>query len=148
MCRCLGVNLLQWNVLLEASKTSKVNLRHPNILPLLCIWVKCAGVWGNIFPKKWDVFIKLYPMSKAHMSLFQNFNPDLQKIYTDISAASVTLWNSVDNEDNLDNEWPFNQEWHGGSIRISCNVFHSSSSSLIYQRTGENPDREWNEHGR
>ena len=83
MCRCLGVNLLQWNVLLEASKTFKVNPRHPNILPLLCIWVKCAGVWGNIFPKKWAVFIKLYPMSKARMSLSKNL-PQTSKKFTQI----------------------------------------------------------------
>ena len=83
MCRCLGVNLLQWNVLLEASKTFKVNPRHPNILPLLCIWVKCAGVWGNIFPKKWAVFIKLYPMSKACM-LLTKILPQTSKIFTQI----------------------------------------------------------------
>ena len=64
-----------------------------NFTQLVC---NSQSVWGKITPMKWAVFIKLYPMSKARMSL-QNFTPDLQKIYTDISAVSVTLCNS-DNE--------------------------------------------------
>ena len=42
--------------------------------------VHCTGVWGKITPMKLSVFIKLYPTPK---------------IYTDISAISVTFRNSV-----------------------------------------------------
>ena len=72
-----GVNLLQWNVLLLS--VLEKNPRRPNILPLLCIWVKCAGVWGkNTLP-----FIKLYPMSKVRMSL-SKLLPQTSKYFTQI----------------------------------------------------------------
>ena len=52
------------------------------MLHLIYIWVKCAGVWGNIFPKKWAVFIKLYPMSKCML---------LNKILPQTSKISLNL---------------------------------------------------------
>ena len=59
------------------------------------MWAKCTGVWGKITPTKLAVFIKLFPTSEACMYVtLQDFTPDLQQIYTDISAISVTFRNS------------------------------------------------------
>ena len=83
---------------------------------------KCAGVWGKRTPMKWTVyrgseacmftpniqifytflfglnemgrFHKTLPNVKSAYVTLQDFTPDLQKIYTDISAISVTLCNS------------------------------------------------------
>ena len=41
----------------------------------------------------WNVSLKYFPLSKVCISL-----SSLQKIYTDIFAFSVTLWNSANNE--------------------------------------------------
>ena len=73
-------------------------LSAPIDLHIFC--VKCAGVWDKITPLKWAVLIKLYPISKPvyiHVTL-KDFTPDLQKIYTDISAISVTLCNSLSSQ--------------------------------------------------
>ena len=40
-------------------------------------------------------FHKVLPNVKSAYVTFQNFTPDLQKFYTDISAVSATLSNSV-----------------------------------------------------
>ena len=42
-----------------------------------------------------DRFHKALPNVKSAYVTLQNFTPDLQKIYTDISAISVTLCNSA-----------------------------------------------------
>ena len=59
------------------------NPRPPNVLHLLCIWVKCVGVWGKITPMKWSVSIKLYPMSKGRM-LLSKILPQTSKKFTQI----------------------------------------------------------------
>ena len=69
--------------------SQRVYPRPPNILHLLCIWVKCAGVWGKITPMKWTVFIMLYPMWKARMSL-SKFLPQTSKKFTQIYLSY--LW--------------------------------------------------------
>ena len=43
-----------------------------------------------------DRFHKALPYVKGANVTLENFTPDLQKIYTDISAESVTLCNSVE----------------------------------------------------
>ena len=43
-------------------------------------------------------FHKALPNVKSAYAALQNFTPDLKKIYTDISAISVTFRNSVRNE--------------------------------------------------
>ena len=54
-----------------------------NILHLICIWVKCAGVRGKITPMKWAVFIKLDPLSKTRM-LLSKILPQTSKKFTQI----------------------------------------------------------------
>ena len=44
---------------------------------------------------KWVVFIDLLPNFKNAYVTLRKFTPDLQKIYTDISAIFVTFRNSV-----------------------------------------------------
>ena len=44
---------------------------------------------------KMGCFHKVLPNVKSAYVTFQNFTPDLQKFYTDISAVSATLSNSV-----------------------------------------------------
>ena len=43
-------------------------------------------------------FHKVLPNVKSAYVTFQNFTPDLQKFYTDISAVSATLSNSADDD--------------------------------------------------
>ena len=50
---------------------------------------------GKFTPNKMDRFHKALPNVKRSYVTLQNFTPDLQKIYTDISVISVTLCNSV-----------------------------------------------------
>ena len=63
--------------------SQRVYPRPSNILHLLCIWVKCVGVWGKITPMKWSVSIKLYPMSKGRM-LLSKILPQTSKKFTQI----------------------------------------------------------------
>ena len=71
--------------------------RPANILHLPRIWVKCTCVGGKSTPKcnEKDNFHKALPnVKKAYVTL-RKFTPDLKIFYTDISAISVTLCNSV-----------------------------------------------------
>ena len=63
--------------------SQRVYPRPPNIVHLLCIWVKCAGVCGKITPMKWAVYTNVYPTSKASMSFSKNL-PQTSKIFTQI----------------------------------------------------------------
>ena len=105
--------------------SQRVYPKPPNILHLLSIRVKSAGVWEKITPMKRGVlmkhqkslpktskyftpalvfglnvqvsgvkmgcFHKVLPDVKSAYVTLQNFTPDLQKFYTDISAVSATL---------------------------------------------------------
>ena len=51
-----------------------------NFTQLVC---NSQSVWGKITPMKWAVFIKLYPMSKARMSL-SKILPQTSKKFTQI----------------------------------------------------------------
>ena len=90
-----------------------------HILSILVIWVKCTSAWVEItsimeyLPKIWAkwtgqvsgvklpqciamiqaVFIKLHPTSEEHC-YSPKFYPRSSKIYTDISAISVTFCKS------------------------------------------------------
>ena len=61
------------------------------------IWAKCTGVSGEITSMKQAVFKKLYPTSEAHMLHSKILPQTSKKLYTDISAMSVTFRNSVQN---------------------------------------------------
>ena len=79
---------MKWAVFMNFTQRQKLVCNSqkslpPNILHLLCIWVKWVGVWGKITPMKWAVFIKLYPMSKARMSL-SKILPQTSKKFTQI----------------------------------------------------------------
>ena len=67
-------------------------------------------------------FHKALPNVKSAYVTLQNFTPDLQKIYTDISAVSVTLCNSV---------------WHQ-PIGTSLSTWWSIVSINVHQRCQRN----------
>ena len=73
---------------------------HPRSLPhpskYSRIWVKCTCVGGKSTPKcnEKDNFHKALPnVKKAYVTL-RKFTPNLKIFYTDISAISVTFYNS------------------------------------------------------
>ena len=76
-------------------RCKEVYPRPPNILHLSRIWVKCKGVWGKSTPNEKDHFHKALPNVKNAYVTLRKFTPDLKIFYTDISAISVTLCNSV-----------------------------------------------------
>ena len=53
----------------------------------------CTSVWSKITPNEMVCFHKALPNVKSVYVALQ-VTPDLQKNYTDISAISVTLYNS------------------------------------------------------
>ena len=59
-----------------------------NFTQLVC---NSQSVWGKITPMKWAVFIKLYPMSKARMSLSKNL-PQTSKKFTQIYLPYLWLY--------------------------------------------------------
>ena len=62
------------------------------------IWAKCTGVWGKITPNETGCFNKALPNVRSAYVTLQDFTPDPQKNYTDISAISVTFLNSGPDE--------------------------------------------------
>ena len=87
-----------------------VTILSPQISPIRAIhrnfhqdgWQSCRksdrkclrAPTSKIAPTKLAVFTKLYPTPEARHVTLQDFTPDLQKFYTDISAISVTFRNS------------------------------------------------------
>ena len=61
---------MKWDVFMNFTQRQK----------LVC---NSQSVWGKITPMKWAVFIKLYPMSKARMSL-SKILPQTSKKFTQI----------------------------------------------------------------
>ena len=72
-------------------------MKHQKSLPKTSKYFTPALVFGlnvQVSGVKMGCFHKVLPNVKSVYVTLQNFTPDLQKIYTDISVISVTLCNS------------------------------------------------------
>ena len=72
--------------------SQRVYPKPPNILNLLLLIV--FGLNVQVSGVKMGRFHKVLPSVKSAYVTLQNFTPDFQKFYTDISAVSATLCNS------------------------------------------------------
>ena len=75
-----------------------VLMKHQKSLPKTSKYFTPALVFGlnvQVSGVKMGCFHKVLPNVKSAYVTFQNFTPDLQKFYTDISAVSATLSNSA-----------------------------------------------------
>ena len=118
------VNLPQWNGLFTQRQklvcnSQRVYPRPPNILHLLCVWVKCVG--GKITPLRWAVFIKLYPKSKAHM-LLSKILPQTSTKFTQIYLPYL---------------------WHYATLHWSVNWLHLLSCYITTKHTSYRNSRGW-----
>ena len=68
-----------------------------NFTQLVC---NSQSVWGKITPMKWAVFIKLYPMSKARMSL-SKILPQTSKKFTQIYLPYLWHYATLDDHNAL-----------------------------------------------
>ena len=76
-----------------------------------------------------DRFHKGLPNAKTTYVTLKHFTPDLQKIYTDISAVSVTFWNSAHASSELSNKLSNIQDVKNGHEKLNlafvANLFNT-----------------------